>query len=262
MSESPRCSSARFVDLHCHCLPNLDDGPESIAEALALCAALADDNIGAVVATPHQLGRFEARTPAGEVRKTAGRLNQELSDRGIDLKVLPGAEVRLDERISELVAEDEILTLADMDRHILLELPAEVFIDIEPLLLELRLQGVDLVIAHPERNVPLLGQPRLLRRWLDYGASLQVTAASLAGCFGPAVEHAAWRLVAHGWAAVVATDAHDRGTCRPCMTAAFEMITASFGSDMAQLLCIGNPWRIATGESPVSVFSFDGQEVG
>jgi protein-tyrosine phosphatase len=161
-----------------------------------------------------------------------------------------------------LVARDEILTLADMHRHILLELPEEIFIDIEPLLLRLRSQDVDLVIAHPERNRPLLGQLRVLQRWLDYGASLQVTAGSLVGCFGSTVGRAAWKLVAHGWAAVVATDAHDRGTSRPCMTVASDMIAANLGRDLAHLLCVENPLRIARGEHPASVLSFNGQEVG
>jgi protein-tyrosine phosphatase len=80
-------ASDKFVDLHCHCLPNLDDGPESIAEAVALCAALADDHIGAVVATPHQLGRFETRTHVEVVRKATGWLNQVLRAEGIDLNV-------------------------------------------------------------------------------------------------------------------------------------------------------------------------------
>ena len=48
----------RFVDMHCHCLPCLDDGPASADEAVALCGLLVADNVRTVVATPHQLGRF------------------------------------------------------------------------------------------------------------------------------------------------------------------------------------------------------------
>jgi tyrosine-protein phosphatase YwqE len=166
------------VDVHCHCLPNLDDGPESMEEAIALCRVLAADNVSTVVATPHQLGRFEDRTKAGAIRRTVGALNRALGERGIDLTILPGAEVRVDERIDELLACGEILTLADAGCHVLLELPWDALIDIEPLLAQFTLRGVQTILAHPERNGPLLERPQMLGRWTASGVGLQVTAGS------------------------------------------------------------------------------------
>jgi len=257
----PATTATRFVDLHCHCLPNLDDGPDSVEGAVALCRALVDDHVCTVVATPHQLGQFEMRTSAKRIRLTTEILSRELAARGIDLRVLPGAEVRLDERLDRMLAEEEILTLADMKRHVLVELPHDVFIDIGPLVLELRSRGIDLVIAHPERNGALLGQRRVLQRWLDCGVALQVTAASLTGDFGPQAERAAWRLIAEGWATMVATDAHNHRADRPRMTAAFELISAGFGRNLALLLCVDNPSRVVRGKRPVPVSTRCRQEV-
>jgi len=254
--------ACRFVDVHCHCLPGLDDGPTSMVEAVALCETLAADNVGLVVATPHQLGRFESSTPAGAVRRTVERLNRALAERGVNLRVLPGGEVRLDERIAELLARDEILTLADMKRHVLVELPDEIFIDAGPLFRELRSQGVEVVIAHPERNLPLLRQPQILRRWLDRGASLQVTAGSLTGCFGRDVKQVAWELVARGWTVCVASDAHDRADGQSGLGMASEMIATRLGTEVARLLCAENPVRIVKGERPLSLLSRNRQEVG
>jgi len=259
---SPEDVPSGFVDVHCHCLPALDDGPASMGEAVALCSALADDGIGLVVATPHQLVRCEARTRAHAIRAAVGDLNRKLAEEGIDVAVLPGGEVRLDERISTLLANDEILTLADRGRHILLELPPDVFVDIEPLLLQMRSQGIDLVIAHPERSTPLIAHPQILRRWLNYGASLQVTAASLAGCFGSAAERAAWDMVLDGWATIVATDAHDTGLNGPCMTIASRLLADALGPSMARRLCFENPLRIVVGAESLPVRSPGKQEVG
>ena len=252
----------RFVDLHCHCLPNLDDGPGSIGEALLLCRALADDNIDRVIATPHQLGCYEARTNVQRIRHAVRYLNERLLEQGIDLKVLPGAEVRLDERVEALLAGEEILTLADMGRHILLECPEDVFIDVEPLVPQLRARGVEIIIAHPERSGALMEQPHALQRWLDRGVALQVTAASLTGDFGPEAARGAWTLVAEGAAGIVATDAHDPGAGGPCMTAAFEILSANFGSGRARLLCIENPARVLRGESLVPVPLRERQRIG
>lgn len=245
-----------FVDVHCHCLPNLDDGPRSTGEAVALCRMLVSDNVTTVVATPHQLGRFEGHTSADAIRETTELLNRRLAEEEIDLTVLPGAEVRLDERIAQMLRRHEILTLADAHRHLLLELPWEVLIDIEPLLIQFFSAGLDVIIAHPERNVALLRHPDVLRRWLGCGASLQITGGSLLGDYGRQAQQAAWGLLAEGCVSLVATDAHDNHV-GACMTRAFEMIRAGFGDDLATLLCVDNPTRVVAGESLVSATALD-----
>jgi protein-tyrosine phosphatase len=243
--------SARFVDLHCHCLPNFDDGPGSMRQAIALCRARVCDNIGAVVAMPHQLGRFEGRTTVPAIRNGTERLRQHLGDEDIDLKVFPGAEVRLDERLSTLLAQRAVLTLADMNRHVLLELPETVFINIEPLLVQCARDGIDVIIAHAERNAPMLDHPGVLQRWIECGAGLQVTAAGLAGRFGSDVEQAAWQLIDRGWVVAVATDAHD---CTGLgMSKAHDLVGVRCGVDLAHLLCIENPTRVLIGDSCVRI---------
>jgi len=240
-------AATKFTDVHCHCLPDLDDGPASMEEAIALCWRLVEDNVSTVVATPHQLGPFETRIRAEAIRRATGLLNRELTERGLALVVLPGAEVRVDERIDELLAQDEVLTLADAGRSVLLELPWDILIDIEPLLMQLAYRGIHAIIAHPERNVPLLRRPQILQRWRACGIGLQVTAASLTGQWGRHVKRAAWRLVTEGWRVCVATDAHDDS--RPLgMTMAFKAIAAHLGRDLAHLLCVENPARAIRGE--------------
>jgi len=236
-----------FVDVHCHCLPNLDDGPTSMDEAIVLCRSLVTDHVSTVVATPHQLGWFEHRTRGEVIRRTTHQLNQELRERGIDLEVLPGAEVRADERIDGLLTRREILTLADAGRYVLLELPWDVLLDIEPLLIQLSLRGVQAILAHPERNIPLLQHRPTLQRWLACGVGLQITAASLTGGWGRHVRQAAWQLVLQGGRICVATDAHDPAT-PPRMTAAFQALVARLGGDLAQLLCVENPLQVIRGE--------------
>ncbi len=248
LTETP----VKFVDVHCHCLPSLDDGPESVEEAILLCRVLAADNVSTVVATPHQLGRFEDRTKAQAIRRAVGVLNRALLERGIDLVVLPGAEVRVDERINELLACGAILTLADAGCHVLLELPWDALIDIEPLLARFTSRGVQTILAHPERNGPLLERPQMLGRWTALGVGLQVTAGSLTGQWGRYAERAAWGLVAQGGRTCIATDAHD-GAQSPGMTKAFEAVAARLGSDMAYSLCVENPARVIRGEKLIPV---------
>ena len=128
-----RYDASLCIDMHCHCLPGVDDGAQDLAEAQALCAALISEGINVVVATPHQLGRFSECNDASQIREAVLVLNETLKSEDIPLTVLPGGDVRVDERICQLLEADRILTLADGGRYILLELPHEIFINIQPI---------------------------------------------------------------------------------------------------------------------------------
>jgi len=242
-----------FVDIHCHCLPGLDDGPATMAEAVALCKALSDDGISTVVATPHQLGRWDDSNWAAPVRASVARLRTALAEADVPLNILPGADVRVDERLTALIGQDKVLTVADAGKHVLLELPHETFIDIEVLLVELAVMDIRGIVTHPERNSFLKRQPDAVRKWLDHGCILQITAASLAGRFGPEAQRAAWYFLDMPFPLVVATDAHDRQSRGPCMSEAYAMLKEHRGRRIARLLCVDNPVRIVEGREALAV---------
>ncbi len=266
LDESEEFVPSGFVDIHCHCLPGVDDGPSTKFEAIELCRAMVDDGVGVVIATPHQLGQFSDCNEAEQIRKIVSAFNEELKSNDIALTVAPGGDVRVDERICQLLKDDKILTLADNGTYILLELPHQVFIDIEPLIVELASAGIQSIISHPERHPVLADNPKILLKWLnhsvefsvnnDYGSGpvhLQITAASLLGGFGSMAQKAAWNFLKSGWASLVATDAHNLTGRRPCMKAAFELICNRLGESVARLVCIENPSRVLNGEDIVDI---------
>jgi protein-tyrosine phosphatase len=246
-----------YVDIHCHCLSGIDDGPATMSESLELCRALSDDGITTAIATPHQLGRFSECNEAAQIREAVSALNEELKNKDITLKVLPGADVRVDERICQLLEADKILTLADGGKFILLELPHEVLIDIEPLLVDLASMGIQAIISHPERHCGLIKNPDILSKWLEYSAHLQVTAASLLGDFGQAAQKFGWQFLSSGQALIVATDSHDLDGRRPCMKAAYERINLELGETVARLVCIENPRGVLAGREIRNIFSIN-----
>jgi protein-tyrosine phosphatase len=251
----------KYIDIHCHCLPGIDDGPATVPEAFMLCKTLAAEGISIAVATPHQLGRYEGRNRSADVREAVQSLNKMLRNRGIPIKIVPGGEVRVDERICRLIETDEILTLADGKKYILLELPHQVFIDIEPLLRELVSMGIQPVISHAERITALSKQPKLLHRWIKHSANLQITASSLLGIFGREDERAAWYFLTSGWVKFVATDSHDIYSRKPQMRAAFKRIKMRLGEDIANTVCFENPLRVINGKEIISISNRVQQEM-
>lgn len=247
--------SKGYIDIHCHCLSGVDDGPVTKTQAISLCQALVEDGVTTVIATPHQLGRYSDFNETAQIRANVSVLNEELKANNIPLTVMSGADVRVDERICDLLEADRILTLADGGKYILLELPHEVFIDITPLLTGLASMGIQAIISHPERHPILANEPKILLKWLEQSAHLQVTSASLLGQFGLTAQRAAWNFLTSGLVSFVATDSHDLEARKPCMKSAFERISVELDQTIANLVCIENPLRVIKGQNIVTMDS-------
>lgn len=228
-------STARATwDLHCHCLHGLDDGPATLAESLALCSALVDDGIRTVIATPHQFGRYEQNTGL-LIRRQVDALQAVLDERQVPLRVLPGADVRIDERIVPGLADGSVVSVGDGHQAVLLEIPHTTFIDPLPLVQMLKARGIVSVITHPERHSTVVKEPeRWTRRWVEAGAVLQVTAGSLLGEFGPGAEQVGWRIIETYWrSSLLASDAHDTQRRPPRLSAATREVERRLGTAVA-----------------------------
>ena len=80
-----------MIDIHAHILPGLDDGPESLEKAVAICTAAAVEGTTAIVATPHQ--RHESWENSDPVVLEAARATLQKAV-GDSLTIALGGEVR------------------------------------------------------------------------------------------------------------------------------------------------------------------------
>src|SRR5436190_19434064 len=87
-----------MIDLHCHILPEVDDGAASLEEALAMAEFCVRDGITHITATPHCNSRL--RLLRADILPHVGRLNEELVRAGLPLTILPGSEIQLTETAS------------------------------------------------------------------------------------------------------------------------------------------------------------------
>jgi protein-tyrosine phosphatase len=210
---------------------------------VSLCRALVADGITTAVATPHQLGRYDLRNGGPDVLRAVAALRDVLAREGVPLVVLGGADVRVDERLPQLLEAGHVLTLGG-GRHVLLELPHETYIEPLPLIRLLVARGLRPIVSHPERQEHVAKHTKLTLPWLQGSAALQVTAGSLAGDFGEAAERCAWDLLAAGSVAFVAGDAHGAKRRPPRMSAAIDLIERRLGRAVAWRVCIDNPARV------------------
>ncbi|HEX4142111.1 MAG TPA: CpsB/CapC family capsule biosynthesis tyrosine phosphatase [Pirellulales bacterium] len=238
--------AAGFVDIHCHLLPGIDDGAKNWDDSLAMARMAVADGIETIVCTPHQLGGF-SQNRGGAIRALTEELSQRLAEHEIPLTVLPGADVRIESGMIALVRQGEVLSLADHRRHILLELPHELYFPLDRLLLELSAAGMVGILSHPERNAGIMSNPAIVGSLVDAGCLMQITAGSLLGAFGPQSQSVAERLASDGLVHFVSTDAHGLKSRRPRLAAAHGRMTELVGSVLADQCCRDNPAAVAAG---------------
>jgi protein-tyrosine phosphatase len=221
-----------MIDLHFHCLPGIDDGPESWDEAVELCRAAAADGTTTIVATPHVLRDGWLNESPRERDELILKLNTLL---GGTPAILPGCEFFYSYDAPELweLGADGPLTGLNRSNYLLIEFPGTLVPrDADSVIHELVVLGVTPVIAHPERNLEFSREPDLLERFVEKGAIVQVTASSLTGEFGRPPFAAAQELLRRGLVHLVASDAHNLVRRPPRLAAARERVRRDWGEEL------------------------------
>ncbi|MCG8586555.1 MAG: hypothetical protein MI757_17770 [Pirellulales bacterium] len=236
----------RFVDIHCHLLPGIDDGAKDWRDTLEMARMAAADGFDTIVTTPHQLGNW-AQNTGDDIRHLTAQVQNVLREQKIPIKLLAGGDVRIEPDMIEQIRRGEVMTLADHGRHVLLELPHELYVPLDRLLKDLRAAGLVGILSHPERNQGILAKPEVLEPLVRAGCLMQVTAGSLAGSFGPDIMKFAEWMVGEGLVHFLATDAHSPRSRRPMMSRAFYAACDLVGERYAIEMCSDNPARVAAG---------------
>jgi protein-tyrosine phosphatase len=212
-----------MIDLHCHVLAGIDDGPAAIEGSLALARAAARAGTEVLVATPHVSARHPNRAEAiarclDELR---GRMQMDADSGEPAPELRAGAEVAL-AYATELDDEELVRLRLGGGPWLLLEPPtAPVDFDVAERVTQIAARGHRILLAHPSA-ARLPARPGHARALVGAGALTSVTAAALRGRFGTNVRHFAIELVHEGLVHNVASDAHHHEQRPPTMTQELE----------------------------------------
>lgn len=238
-----------MIDLHCHLLPGIDDGPETLEEALAMARLAVANGITEAYVTPHiHVGRWDNEL-AGIARAVETH-RAELARAGIPLVLGFAAEVRLAYEVTPLIEAGKVPFLGELDgfKVMLLELPhSHVPVGSDKFVTWLLKRGIRPMIAHPERNKDIMRDAAKIRPFVLEGCLLQLTADALSGGFGEICAARAIEFLEQGWVTVLASDAHDIVTRPPRLEAGLEVARRILGREEAQSLVDAMPRRIVHG---------------
>jgi protein-tyrosine phosphatase len=223
------------IDLHCHILPGLDDGPKDTAEALAMADQASADGTTDLVCTPHAYPGVYFHE-VERVRAVFEAFKAALASTRIPLRVHLGQDLHLVPETLGWLKAGRVLTL-NGGRYCLVE-PPDFFHpnEIEESLFALRREGFRPVVTHPERYGVFLDDPALLDRLAEQGNLFQVTAGAVRGRFGPRAQACARRMARRRLIHILASDAHSPRRRHPGLRKAFAVLREWVGDGDAEVV--------------------------
>lgn len=237
-----------MIDLHCHILPDIDDGASDLSESLALLKLAVADGITHMVATPHINPGFFDNNPQN-IQQVLSVLQQAAIAAEIPIKLSAAAEVRVTADLMAAVSAQQLPMLGRWhdQQVLLLEFPHSHIPPGSDKLVKWLLQRDILpMIAHPERNREVQADVAVLQPFIRAGCLFQLTASSILGDLGERHQACAQILLARRLFTIMATDCHNLNRRPPKLAEAVARVTQLTDDHYAHQLVYSHPATIAT----------------
>ncbi len=239
-----------MIDLHCHILPGIDDGPEDIERSLEMLRLATVNGITHAVVTPHiHPGRYDNQRE--NITKIFNNLCSRVRKEKIHIKLGMAAEVRIDPLILGMIEHDHIPFIGELDgKNILLvEMPhSHIPTGADKFIQWLLDKDIIPMIAHPERNKEVMRNYDRLSPFIEMQCLMQITASSVAGGFGHEAYKIAATMLEAGIVDILASDAHNTQHRPPEIFPGMEAAADIIGRKDALELVLDNPMRLASSQ--------------
>ncbi len=234
-----------MVDIHCHILPGLDDGADTLETSIQMAEMAIAEGVTHVVGTPHANSAYTFDPEL--IRRRCEEFQTAVGDR---LKIATGCDFHMSaDNLRDLPKNPQKYTINQKD-YLLVEFDDFVIPPaMNDAMHQLHLMGLSPIITHPERNPILRTKPERLYRWLHQGSYVQITAGSLLGRFGSAAQSRAEEWLDADRVHFVSSDAHNLKGRPLQLRAADDLVAGRRGEECAKALFIDNPLAAFEGRS-------------
>ncbi len=237
-----------LVDMHCHLLAGLDDGPRTPEDALEMCRIAHADGTRMVAALAHQNERWSEVTPA-IIRTAVEKLTVAIREADLELVVCPTAEVTAHPEMDTLWDQGKLLSVADRKTYLLVEMPHQLCVNLQPMARELAQRDVRIILAHPERQPELLHESGAIESLIRAGCLVQVSAASVTDPKTAADRRALKSWFRRGCVHLLGSDGHSPRKRPPRMAAAYKEVCDWIGVTAADRVFGSNGATILRGQA-------------
>lgn len=196
-----------MIDIHNHILIDVDDGPKTKEDAIALLKQANDEGVTEIIATPHHLSpTFD--NAYENVQQKLNQLSELQETKDLGIKLYPGQEIRISDQVLPQLRKGEAIGL-NHSRYLLIEFPSRgVPHYANRLFFELQSEGYIPIIAHPERNKEISQNLDVLYNLINQGALAQLTSSSLQGIQGKKIQKISIQMIENNLGHFIASDAH------------------------------------------------------
>ncbi len=238
-----------MIDIHCHILPDVDDGPKSWEMAESMCRMASQDGITHIVGTPHSNDRYfyDREYLAGLLKNLQRRI-------GDHLALSLGCDFHLSyENMQSAMRTPERYCIGN-SHYMLVEFSNfSISQQVDDWFAQMQALGITPIITHPERNPILQQEPQRVLEWIRLGCAVQVTASVFTGSWGSRARQIAGWLMKERAVHFLATDAHDTQRRLPMLSEARKVVAKEFGERVAEALTRTNPAAVVN-DQPLSYF--------
>ncbi len=226
-----------MVDIHCHILPGIDDGPATLDESLQMAESAIAEGITHIVATPHASDDFPFDWEL--IRELRNEIQKQLGHR---IQIATGCDFHLNLQNLEDLGKYPGKYTINQKNYLLVEFNEfAIPPSMDEKLHQLQLAGLLPIITHPERNRIICAQPARLTTWVQRGFYVQITASALTGQFGSTARRFSQDWLAQGLVHFVASDAHNTKQRPLTLRTAYQEVEARCGKEVALALFVQNP---------------------
>ena len=230
-----------ITDLHCHILPGIDDGAQSLEESVALLKEQKNQGVTKIVFTPHFWSFQKTIKQFAKDRYNAAvQLSPILDELGIEWGA--GAEVRM---TPELLKMDLKSLNFVGTKYFLLEWPFTQFpLYGREVVDKIQELGYTPIFAHIERYEYFWNDPEALDEYIDEGVVCQINPGIL---LNSSTRKYALKMIKNGYVHVLSSDAHSMEKRPPHLKLAYEILEKGAGRKTAELMR-RNAERVFRGE--------------
>ena len=237
---------SRFIDIHIHILPGIDDGAKSLHESTDMAKAYAELGVTRLVATPHFIPGTAWAAGRDKIAAKIKELQEHLTKNNIDLKIFPGMEIAYHKKLIDRLEKGLLQPLGTSDTYLLEPSFNDSYDDLLECAKQIMMQGSGAILAHPERISSFQETPEPLLQLVEEGLQVQLNMGSLLGKFGESSKKMAMYLIEENSVHFLASDAHSIEKRRPLGLEDWRQLTELLGDDQLTKLCISNPSRLLT----------------
>lgn len=195
------------VDIHSHIIPGIDDGVDTVEQAVAMASKMQSLGYSRMITSPHVMWDCYKNTPE-IILAGLEDVRYGVRDAGLTIQIDAAAEYFIDEHFNEMLATGQkLLTLPG--NRLLVELPySSPLMNMSENLFAIIEKGYQPVLAHPERYMYLYSDPSIYKKLVGGGCELQVNILSLTGYYGDNIARMADWLLKNNLITYLGTDAH------------------------------------------------------